>query len=685
MPVDVRERDQALLKELRERYTYLSERWKKPREERRTDLRYLGGDPWEDDDRQARKDAGRPCINHDELGQYVIAAVNNMRQNPRGIKIDPGGSGATSKSAELRQGLILGIENRSQAKAVYLSAYQDMVEGGYGFMRVNRKYVTDTPGPEAWNQEIIFEAILNPDSVLYDYDCKKADWSDGRDCFVLDPLKREDFKRRWPEAEITDFTPDDMRIAKDWINDKQVLTAEYWRVETQPGYLYLLEDGSTVTTLPKGQTARRKRPWEKKKLVQYWTNGIEILERVEQPGVLLPIIPFIGLQRFMDDGSGAKRVIFSLPRLGRDPQMSLAYLCSQQMEEAGLSPKTPYVGFTGQFETDKQAWDTLTKIPHSYVQVDPVKDDVTGQVLPLPRREQFTPNFAGYEAAKDSCRRAVQAAMGIMPLPTAAQRNNEKSGVALQTIENQQQVGSYHFVDGFDRALNYAGRVAEGWIAATYDTEREVALGKADDSRELVRINTEQPYQDQRTGEMKHYQVTEDGDHEVTISTGPSVASQRDAADKFLDQLVASLGKIPIPQTQQARLLGLAVRMKNLGPLGDEMADIISPDLSQPLPPHAAAQLDQAHAMIQKLSGALNSLSMKLEAKLPELATKEIIALRNNQAGILEAALKAKSEEAMMIFQSRLDQIDRIVSLLPDPGAEVSPPGPQQPQQPQAA
>jgi hypothetical protein len=43
--------------------------------------------------------------------------------------------------------------------------------------------------------------------------------------------------------------------------------------------------------------------------------------------------------------------------------------------------------------------------------------------LPLPRRQAFTPNFQEYEIAKDSCRLAIQAAMGISPLPTAAQRD----------------------------------------------------------------------------------------------------------------------------------------------------------------------------------------------------------------------------------------------------------------------
>ena len=91
-----------------------------------------------------------------------------------------------------------------------------------------------------------------------------------------------------------------------------------------------------------------------------------------------------------------------------------------------------------------------------------------------------------YELAKDSCRRAIQAAVGISPLPTAAQRDNEKSGVALQRIQMEADMGSYHFIDGYDRALRLAGRVMDQWIPIVYDNERTKALRQPDDSHRMV-------------------------------------------------------------------------------------------------------------------------------------------------------------------------------------------------------
>jgi hypothetical protein len=295
---------------------------------------------------------------------------------------------------------------------------------------------------------------------------------------------------------------------------------------------------------------QKRRKVQQKQVVQYMTNGLEILDEIEHPGDEIAIIPVIGLERYLDEGSGPKRKLFSLCRLARDPQMSLAYLNSQETEEAGLSPKVPYIGYKGQFDTDSDAWENLNREPRAYVQVDALTDPTGQQVLPLPQRQAFTPNFQEYEIAKDSCRRAIQAAMGISPLPTAAQRDSEKSGVAIERIQSTEALGSYHFTAGYERALERAGRIIESWVPTVYDNKREMGLRQLDDSHKVVTINTAEPYPNKQ-GEMEHYPVG-DGDHDVTVSTGPSYQSQREAVGEFLDTLIQNLPNLPIPP--QARL-----------------------------------------------------------------------------------------------------------------------------------
>lgn len=644
--VEVSAEDEKLLQEIRDRYDQLAQLWREIREERQKDLRYLCGDVWEEEDKRARKEAGRPCINQDELNQYVNQAVNSARQNRRGIKVEPDGNGSNAKTADFRQQLIRGIEYKSKAQSVYLRGYQDMVEGSYGYCRIGRRYVSDDiDGPD--DQEITINAVLNPDSILFGFDtAKQPDWSDARDCFELEPISREEFKRRWPEAKIQDFSAEHFEIAKDWIHEKDVLTAAYWRVESK--FVW---------------NRRKTRKVAQKTLVQYWTNGVEILERSEQPGKIIPIIPFIGLARYVDEGGGSKLKLFSLTRLARDPQMSLAYLCSQQMEEAGLSPKTPYIGYVGQFETDAEAWQTATKIAHAYLQVDPIPDGANNQVLPLPQRVPFTPNFQAYEVAKDSARRGIQAAMGIAPLPTAAQRANQKSGIALEKIQDQENIGSYHFVDGYDRALELAGKIIESWIDVTYDTERDVALRKPDDTHQVARVNTDEPYIDPTTQPAVHYPVADQGDHSVTISTGPSYQSQREEAAEFTDTLVEQLpliAQISGPPAA-AKLLSLAIQMRELGPKGDEMAEIIAPTS-----PDKAAQLGQQLGAMQQQVQQGQQIIQQLQAELQKLQLEKQGKLIDNQARMTIEKMKIDAQIAMAEVNTKAQQLNERMAFIQD-------------------
>jgi hypothetical protein len=165
-------KDDELLKDIRERFTYLQEQWRDIREEATTDMRYVSGDPWDEREKKARKDNNRPCLALDELGQYVNQLINDIRQNKRAVQ--------------------------------------------------------------------------------------EADTSDAKDYFVIDQIPRKEFKKRWPKATITDFTPEICQVASQWINYHQVQIAEYWKVEDKSRKLVSVkgQDGQPLVMwhdeLPKG-------------------------------------------------------------------------------------------------------------------------------------------------------------------------------------------------------------------------------------------------------------------------------------------------------------------------------------------------------------------------------------------------------------------------------------------------
>jgi hypothetical protein len=272
---------------------------------------------------------------------------------------------------------------------------------------------------------------------------------------------------------------------------------------------------------------------------------------------------------------------------------------------SGRFPKVPYVGYAGQFDDDPN-WDTVHRKPVTKLEVKPLLDATGQNVLPLPRREVWEPPIQAMELAKESARRAIQAAMGISNLPTAAQRKNEKSGVALDKIESQQQRGSYHFVDNFDRGLKKAGFIMDEVLDKVETSARDVGIVHEDDTYEVTQLDPE-----------KHYK----GKHAVVISVGPDFASQQQEAEDFLNILARDPALF-------ARVGDLVTRMKRLGPIGDQIAErLVPPEFalkgsgrqaapagSRAGPAESQSRTSRAHEYAKKLEGELSS-SKEQQAK----------------------------------------------------------------------
>lgn len=585
--------DADLLKKIRQRYRYGMDKWRAIRDDGQKNMRYISGDPWDDADKEARKN--RPTVCPDELNQYVNQVVNTARQNPRGVKVDPAGDGATDQLAEYRENRIRAIEYACNAPQVYINGLQAAVERNIGYWKVSRYYVSDLTD----EQEIVILPVQNPDSVVMDPDYKELDASDAKWCFELERIPIQDFEQEYPNAQKKSFSADDFGAdSAMWYDGKTILIASYWEVRTERKKLGKL--GREVTRRVAVQ--------------QYVTNGAEILQKPpEQPGPYIPIVPVFGKEIWV----GNQRQLLSLVSLARDPQKALAYVMSAMLENVGQLPKTTYVGAVGQFNTDKEAWDTINTVFHPYVQYDMVTDESSGQPLPAPQRTPLTPDFAAYSNGVDICRRAIMSAMGLQALPTPAQRANQKSGIAVEKIESQQSIGSYHLIDNYERAIKLTGRIINGWLKHVDLGETDKPVRLADGKHKLVSIN--QPVQT----ETDQYHIPIDADegrYQVTISSGPSHESQREEASDFADTLIENLPNLPLAPPQAAQILGLVVKLKQLGPLGDQMVDIISPQNAQ-MGQQLGALQQQGQMMaeqMQKMQAQLQQLTMERQAKIIE-------------------------------------------------------------------
>lgn len=612
-----------ILNEIRENYDYAAAYWRDMREKGARDVRYQVEGPWSEKDLKDRKN--RPSLVLDELGQYIHQIENKFRQNPRGVKVTPRGNGADDQTAQIRAAMIREIEYQSKAQQAYSVAGSNMVRRSYGYFKLITDWERGT-----LNRVIRILPIPNPDVILLDPDAKEPDWSDGTFSFEIERFREKAFAKRFgKKARITSFTADHVEQAPAWISmgdsGASVQVAAYCKLIVHPNRICRLQNGQDVSLaspqfegaqfvkakdaakndveyikLPNGTQLPvvESRDDDTRTVTQYLTNGIEILDEEELNFDEIPIIPMFGKQVWSTEGGVSKRQFLSAPRLALDAYKAYCYTRSSQLERLGQDPKTPYEGYEGQFDTQTD-WESVGRNPVGYVEFK-AKTTATGEtILPLPQRNLAEPQIQQYEIAAEAFRRCVQSAMGGSPLPTAAQRQNEKSGRALDRIEQSSDEGNFHFEDAYNAAIERAGKIMDRALGLVYDTPRDHGLRDEAGEYTIAKINQ----MDEQGNPVGFHTST--GDHGVTISVSPSNNSQREEANDFISQLVAHP---EILGASAPKVVALLVKLKNLGPIGDQIARLIDPDMGgDALPPEVAQKLQQAQAIIQQLQAELQA------------------------------------------------------------------------------
>ena len=617
-------KNEKLLKEIRDRYEYCLDNWRDVRDAAKEDMRYISGDPWPSKEKKKRGDAGRPCLVFDELSQYTNQLVNDIRQNKRAVKVVPRGYGANDKTADLRGDLIREIEYKSNAQSAYACAFENACHRSYGGWKIVRRYISE----KSFHQEIRIVRIPNPESSLPDPDCKESDYSDAKYWFLLDSVPRKEYKRKYPKAKIVDFNAEHMQTASKWITESQVVVAEYWRVEEEkrnllhvkplkgessqpiPMFEDELPEGYDLDKLREDGHIIEERDSVKREIVQYITNGVEILERNPEPGDYIPIVWLTGKELYIDDGGGPKRMLMSMIRLARDPQMLVNYYRTCQAEVVGMTPKTPFIGVTGQFHNPEN-WQTANNDPKAFLEYDARTPGTGDQVLPAPERQPYEPQIQALEMGAESARRGIQAAMGLSGLPTNVQKLNDKSGVALKKIDENEDKGSFHFIDNYEMALEYSGRIINNKIPLVYHEPREIGVRNAKDEHRSVKVNQ---VSTNEKGEQETNDLTT-GEHEVTISTGPSYQSEREAADEFVKTIVPELEGLELPPPVKMKLLAMLVKTQNIGPMGDEISKLLDPpDQSAQQIQSLQQQAQQSQQMLAEQQTEIQNMKIKEQA-----------------------------------------------------------------------
>ena len=599
--------------------------WKQAHDAYNEDQRFANGDQWDEKVATKREQAQLSVLVYNQLPSKYKYVVNNARRAVPGIKVSPVRDGATKNTARILDGLIMAIQNKSNAKSAYLHALTCSVIGGLGAWRVMP--LSDEDGMP----DIEVQRILDPTTVFYDPSSIKQDFSDADFVFVKTWMPKELFVDQFGEEAESLATE---KKTSDMFDADSVAILEYWVRDNTSGAVH-----------------------------QYIMNGTRILRvNMQYLGRYLPIVLVTGEEKHIAGARQYKGIVRDV----KDMQILLNLSKSKTADYLGRTGNQTWLVEEDMIEGYEDIW--LQGNVHGAA-VLPYKATSAGK----PERLNAPEPPAGFQQISVEADNDIRAAIGIRD-PLAEIPAN----VATKTVEmqiSQSNIGTLEFIDRLKDAIKRCGQILVDLIPKylAYEHVREI-MGP-DGQVRSVPLN--QPYQEDDGSEAMHNLAV--GRYTVTISDGPRYESQRsEASDKLLEcakvypEFMQLAGDIVFRNFSFDGAQEIADRLRAtippqvLAASSSSTADGSGPNQAQLL----QNQLMQMGQQMQQIAQENQQLHQLLQQAQQEKATREAEIQAKSQADLaLENARHANAlelEGVKLAGKGALDRQDQAATMQRD-------------------
>ena len=575
------------------------------RREMLDDQKFAAGEQWPDAIAKKRQAEGRPIQTINRLPAFIDQVVGDARQNRPSIKVHPAEDGDVD-IANIYDGLIRAIQNESNADFAYDTAIEHTATFGFGAWRIK----TDYESHDTFNQVVLIERIVNPLNVYFDKNAQQPDYSDARHVAYLSQIPKDEYKKRWPKAEVSDFKDFDA----EWLGqDDCVVIAEFWYKEDEEATLYLVqdEDGNYQTTLEKPPVFIRivdQRKTYIPKVKMCICSGAGTLEESDWAGQYLPIVGVNGKEDLVD----GKRMLRGLVRFSKDAQRMYNYWRTIDTEQKALAPKAPVLVSAKQIEGLEDFWQkSLTdNLPYLVYNPDPTAT--------MPQRLNAGIVDKGANEAALMCVDEMKSTTGIYSA-SLGEQDNEKSGRAILAQQRKGDTANFAYFDNVSRAIRYTGRAIIDLIPKIYDSARVVQIMGADGEKKLQRINQLAEVD----GQQKFLDLSA-GKYDLVVTQGSNYATKRIEA---LNSMVEIARVNPAIMQIAGDLIVKAMDWDGAEEIAERLKKTLPPQLQDQdpngLPPEVQGIIEQGKAQIDELTAKVKELESGQELKEDELRLKK--------------------------------------------------------------
>jgi hypothetical protein len=627
------------------------------------DLDFAAGNQWPSSVRREREIDYRPCLTINKIPTYVRQITGSIRTAQPSIRVLPVDSRGDVDTAEVLAGLIRYVEGRSDAQAAYVAGADSQVTAGIGHWRI----ITEYESTNTFDQELRICTVADGVGVVWDPDSVLPNKEDAKHCWVPVDLSHDEFEERYPDAPIEDFSLSHegrAALSDGWYSDDSVRVCEYWFKKPDKRTLAMLPDGTIddITEQPERLAELKKagaRIEERESHCVYRSviSSCHLLEEpVKWPGKYIPIIPVFGEEIQI----GRRTVRRGIVRNMKESQQALNYFRSAQTEAVALQPKAPWLLTEKNVQDNEDAWLTANTRNAPYLLYTP--DPKNGNAPPqrVPARMETTGMIEGLQLSTQELKEIT----GIYDA-SLGDRSNETSGKAIMARQQSADVGSYVFVQNFNRAIRHTGRVLLDLIPHVYDAPRTIRITGEDGRVDRIDINNQSMAID---GVMNDVTVAA---YDVSLDVGPSFATKREEAREGLlafMQQAPSAAPLVLDLIAEAQdwpnAQKFSKRLKTLLPANIQAEE--AEESGEPLPPppppspeqqaqqmelqfeagKMQAELEKAQLGVTEKQLDVHKKKIELEAQDPRLVFGE--AIQNMQASMAQMAA-ALSEMAQQI------------------------------------
>ena len=576
------------------------------RREMLDDQKFAAGEQWPDNIAKKRQAEGRPIQTINRLPAFIDQVVGDARQNRPSIKVHPAEDGDVD-IANIYDGLIRAIQNESNADFAYDTAIEHTATFGFGAWRIK----TDYESHDTFNQIILIERIVNPLNVYFDKNAQQPDYSDARHVAYLSQIPKDEYKKRWPKAEVSDFKDFDA----EWLGqDDCVVIAEFWYKEDEEATLYLVqdEDGNYQTTLEKPPVFIRivdqRKTYIPKVKMCICSGANEPLEESDWAGQYLPIVGVNGKEDLVD----GKRMLRGLVRFSKDAQRMYNYWRTVDTEQKALAPKAPVLVSATQIQGLEKFWQqSLTEnLPYLVYNPDPTAT--------MPQRLNAGIMDKGANEAALMCVDEMKSTTGIYSA-SLGEQDNEKSGRAILAQQRKGDTANFAYFDNVSRAIRYTGRAIIDLIPKIYDSARVIQIMGADGEKKLQRINQLAEVD----GQQKFLDLSV-GKYDLVVTQGSNYATKRIEA---INSMVEIARVNPAIMQIAGDLIVKAMDWDGAEEIAERLKKTLPPQLQDQdpngLPPEVQGIIEQGKAQIDELTAKLKELESGHELKEDELRLKK--------------------------------------------------------------